>query len=165
MAKLSDIQILLLTTASSREDGSLLPPSDLLGELSTRVRKAIESLLRRGLVEEMPVNASEQVWRIEDDKQIGLAITAPGKSAIGADAVTPDPDSLPATAAPILTKISLVLGLLQRQGGATLDDIVEATGWLPHTTRAALTSLRKKGHIVTRTMGEVGSCYRIIKAS
>jgi hypothetical protein len=69
MAKLSDIQILLLTTAATREDGSLLPPSDLLGELSARVRKAIESLLRRGLVEEMPVTASEQVWRIEGEQQ------------------------------------------------------------------------------------------------
>jgi len=164
MAKLSDIQILLLTTASTRRDGSLLPPSDLLGELSARVRKAIESLLRRGLVAEMPVTASEQVWRNEGDQQIGLAITATGKTAIGAEAVTPDPEPLPDTVAPT-TKISTVLGLLQRQGGATLPEIVEATGWLPHTTRAALTGLRKKGHVVTRTRNDAGSCYRISKAS
>ena len=35
---------------------------------------------------------------------------------------------------------------MQRKTGATLDDLVEATGWLPHTTRAALTGLRKKGY-------------------
>jgi hypothetical protein len=29
-----------------------------------------------------------------------------------------------------------------------LDALVEATGWLPHTTRAALTGLRKRGYAV-----------------
>jgi hypothetical protein len=48
------------------------------------------------------------------------------------------------------TKISLVLDLLHRNEGASLDEMVQATGWLPHTTRAALTGLKKKGHVVTR---------------
>src|SRR4051794_32877967 len=33
------------------------------------------------------------------------------------------------------TKQAAVIGLLQREGGATLADLVDATGWLPHTTR------------------------------
>ena len=45
-------------------------------------------------------------------------------------------------------EIDLVLGMLRRVEGATLDQMVEATGWLPHTTRAALTGLKKKGHVV-----------------
>ena len=32
--------------------------------------------------------------------------------------------------------------------GATLAELVAATGWLPHTTRAALTGLRKRGYAV-----------------
>lgn len=44
------------------------------------------------------------------------------------------------------SKTDLVLEMLERTEGATLDQLVEATGWLPHTTRAALTGLRKKGH-------------------
>jgi hypothetical protein len=44
------------------------------------------------------------------------------------------------------SKQALVISLLSRAKGATLDDVVAATGWLPHTTRAALTGLRKKGH-------------------
>ncbi len=47
-------------------------------------------------------------------------------------------------------KQSLILGLLYRDGGASLAVIAEATGWLPHTTRAALTGLRKKGHAIVR---------------
>jgi hypothetical protein len=33
---------------------------------------------------------------------------------------------------------------MERVTGATVDDMVGATGWLPHTTRAALTGLRRK---------------------
>lgn len=47
------------------------------------------------------------------------------------------------------SKSEAVLAMLQRPEGATLDQLVTATGWLPHTARAALTGLRKKGHEVT----------------
>jgi hypothetical protein len=47
------------------------------------------------------------------------------------------------------TKASQVQAMLQRGDGVTLGDIVAATGWLPHTARAALTGLCKKGHAVT----------------
>ena len=46
------------------------------------------------------------------------------------------------------TKRAQVLDLLRRPEGATLVELVEATGCLPHTTRAALTGLRKKGHVI-----------------
>lgn len=63
------------------------------------------------------------------------------------------------------SKIDRVLALLRSEGGATLAEMVEATGWLPHTTRAALTGLRKKGHVLTKDKrGEV-TCYRIEVAS
>ena len=47
------------------------------------------------------------------------------------------------------SKSAAVLAMLQRPEGATLDQLVIATGWLPHTARAALTGLKKKGHEVT----------------
>lgn len=46
------------------------------------------------------------------------------------------------------SKTTLVLDLLARPEGATIDQLVVATGWLPHTTRAALTGLKKKGHVI-----------------
>ena len=69
-------------------------------------------------------------------------------------------------AAPKLeTKIDKVIALLKRKQGATLDEMVKATGWLPHTTRAAMTGLKKKGHTIERgKRGEV-SCYRITKSA
>ncbi len=49
---------------------------------------------------------------------------------------------------------------------ATLDALIEATGWLPHTTRAALTGLRKKGYVIERLGGEGKgpSAYSVVPA-
>ena len=48
------------------------------------------------------------------------------------------------------TKISGVISLLSREGGATLVEIVATTDWLLHTARAALTGLRKRGYVIAR---------------
>jgi hypothetical protein len=63
------------------------------------------------------------------------------------------------------TKIATVIALLERSEGATLAEMVEATGWLPHTTRAALTGLKKKGHSITKDKRDDVTCYRIAKAA
>jgi hypothetical protein len=49
------------------------------------------------------------------------------------------------TTRPIQTKAATVQKLLGRAKGATLAEIINATGWLPHSSRAFLTGLRKKG--------------------
>ncbi len=63
-------------------------------------------------------------------------------------------------------KIAGVIGMLSRAEGATIDELVTATGWLPHTTRAALTGLRKRGYALTsdRSDRTRGSIYRIVAA-
>lgn len=63
------------------------------------------------------------------------------------------------------TKAETVLTLLKRPEGATLDELVAATGWLPHTTRAAMTGLKKKGHQITRAKVEGVSRYSIVKSA
>ena len=83
--------------------------------------------------------------------------TKPRRMARSPEAATDtSPDSPKRT-----TKQKLVLQLLSREGGASLNAIVEATGWLPHTARAALTGLRKRGHDVTRTKVECENCYSV----
>ena len=58
-----------------------------------------------------------------------------------------------------------VIGLLKREHGASLAEIVDATGWQPHSARAALTGLKKKGHSIERTMRDEASCYRIVETA
>ena len=69
------------------------------------------------------------------------------------------------SAPPRKTKIGKVIALLEREKGATLDEMVKATGWLPHTTRAALTGLKKKGHSIERDKRDDVTCYRIAKSA
>ena len=63
------------------------------------------------------------------------------------------------------SKISIVIDLLKREHGATLDEMVKATGWLPHTTRAALTGLKKKGHTIEKSKRGDVTCYWIVAGS
>lgn len=57
-----------------------------------------------------------------------------------------------ATTAPInrTTKSAAVQKLLSRNKGATLAEIMSATHWQPHSARAFLTGLRKKGLVLLR---------------
>jgi len=62
------------------------------------------------------------------------------------------------------TKISRVRTMLERPSGATLAAICKATGWQPHSARAALSGLRKAGHTIERDPGatDTPSVYRIV---
>lgn len=48
------------------------------------------------------------------------------------------------------SKGAALVALLQRTEGASLDEMIERTGWQGHTVRAAMTGLRKKGHVIDR---------------
>jgi hypothetical protein len=59
------------------------------------------------------------------------------------------------------TKQNLIIGLLQREQGASVPELAAATGWLPHTTRAALTRLRQSGHELLKEKRDTGeTAYR-----
>ncbi|VWX60123.1 DUF3489 domain-containing protein [Sphingorhabdus sp. 109] len=60
------------------------------------------------------------------------------------------------------TKSDKVIALLGRATGASLDEICKATSWQPHSARAFLTGLRKKGFELPREQrGDEGTAYRI----
>ena len=81
---------------------------------------------------------------------------------VKASTSAPDPKVEPKPVK-LSSKASLVLGMLERADGATISQLVAATDWLPHTTRAALTGLKKKGHHVTSTKtGGEERVYRVV---
>jgi hypothetical protein len=53
--------------------------------------------------------------------------------------------------------------MVSTEEGATLEELTGATGWLPHTARAALTGLRKRGYNVRLMRGdrETAAAYRV----
>ena len=61
----------------------------------------------------------------------------------------------------IPTKHQQVVELLKRDGGATLEEMATLANWLPHSTRAFLTGLKKKGHVVESDKVDGVRRYRI----
>jgi uncharacterized protein DUF3489 len=60
------------------------------------------------------------------------------------------------------TKRAMLIGMLERPEGASVAEIGQRLGWLPHTVRAAITGLRHAGHEVTRSKDATGqSVYRL----
>ncbi|HYR99958.1 MAG TPA: DUF3489 domain-containing protein [Gemmatimonadales bacterium] len=62
------------------------------------------------------------------------------------------------------TKRALLIGMLERPEGASVAEIGQRLGWLPHTVRAAMTGLRHAGREVTRSKDATGqSVYRLAR--
>ena len=192
MAKLTDTQLIVLSAAAARDDGIAIAPAKMNKAAASKVGS---SLVARKLMREARSKSGMPIWREDkDDRPISLVITRAGRNAIGvdedaADADAPRSNNKPSetqdvstakkqpvdrapegwadrNAAPRAgTKQALVIEMLSAKKGATLDALVEATGWLPHTTRAALTGLRKRGFSIERTREEgSASVYRIVAA-
>ena len=170
MSKLNDTQIILLSTSSQRDSGSLYPLPATAS--ATRVGKALATLVEGGLAVERETDVAAEISRTDGDVRHGVYVTPAGLAAIGvsdgvegeevsSESTEPAP-ATPRAAQP--TKTSTVLMLLSREAGATMAELVAATGWLPHTTRAALTGLRKKGHAIERGKRGEHSCYSVVVA-
>jgi hypothetical protein len=169
MSKLNDTQSILLSTAGQRNSGSLYPLPATLFDAGGVASRAVAALIRRALAEERETDVPASIAREDGDLRYGVFITATGLAAIGIaeehDVGADDPILAPPEPQPERrTKSGSVIILLQRGEGATLPELIAATGWLPHTTRAALTGLRKKGHAIERSKRDEATCYRIVAA-
>jgi Protein of unknown function (DUF3489) len=188
MTKLSDTQAILLSAAAQRADGNLLPlPSSLRGGAAAKV---VGALLSRGLAREEVTDrgpradsALNTVWRNEDDgRAVLLKITSGGLAAIGVEAHAGEPDTTPkkrgrpkkATAAVAAasatprktredTKQAQVIAMLRRAEGATIAQIVEASGWRPHTVRGFFAGALKKKLGLTVTSERIECCERVYR--
>ena len=54
------------------------------------------------------------------------------------------------------SKQARLADLMYRPSGATIDELTKALGWQPHTVRAAITGLRKRGYAVTSSKRQDG---------
>ncbi len=72
---------------------------------------------------------------------------------------TKKPEGIETIAVP--SKPQQILDLLNRDCGATLAELATLPNWLPHSTRAYLTGLRKKGHVIDNEKVDGVRRYRI----
>ena len=174
MTKLSDAQSVILSAASQRTDRLALPlPKSLKGGAA---HKVVSALVAKGLLKEVKANRklNDPVWRETDDgRLVTLVITDAGLAAIGIQPEAPEaptseaPAPQPATAKERKpregTKQSQMIDLLRRPKGATLAEIVEATGWQQHTIRGAIAGALKKKLGLTITSEKDESRGRVYK--
>ena len=178
MTKLSDTQSVILSTASQRTDRLALPlPKSLKGGAA---HKVVTALVAKGLLKEVKANRklNDPVWRETDEgRLVTLVITDAGLAAIGIEpevAKEPVAAELHKAVEPSTpkerksregTKQSKIIDLLRSPKGATLAELVEATGWQQHTIRGAMAGALKKklGLAITSEKDESrGRVYKIV---
>lgn len=173
MTRLTDTQLVILNAAVDRGDWSLLPVPKSLKAKGGALKRSLTSLLDRGLAQEIEGAAPDQAWRTDEDgRPVGLAITDAGLHAVGVEreddgdrAHNGEASDAPDAPKPE-SKIAQLIERLSHPDGATIADLTAEFGWLPHSARAALTGLRKRGYTIEREKREDGaSVYRLVSAA
>ena len=170
MPELTDTQTLVLSRAATRPGNLALPlPTGLSGAAA---KMAVTKMIERGWLEEVEANLrrGEPLWRETGDGYgTTLIATQAGLEAIGIEPVVAttmtnlrkvkldlisEPQALPAastdpaTPKPIAirtgTKQAHIIALLQRPEGASITEIVAATGWMAHSARGLISGALKK---------------------
>ena len=147
MAQLSDTQAIILSAAAQRPEHIALPlPESLRGGAAAKV---IGAMLAKGLLEEAEADMrkGEPMWRETGEGHgVTLVATDAGLAAIGIEpdtTVTPEP--APKVRTPREgTKQATLIAMLRTPDGATIEEIMAATGWQSHTVRGAMAGALKK---------------------
>ena len=190
MPKLTDTQTIVLSRAATRPGNLAMPlPEGLHGAAA---QKAVTAMITRGWLEEVEANLlrGEPMWRETGDGHgTTLIATEAGLQAIGikpvvASAVAsarkaklelvtgpkdvPKASPYPSTPKPVTiragTKQAEIIALIQRPEGASIAEIVEATGWLAHSARGLISGgLKKKLNlpIASEKVAGRGTVYKL----
>jgi hypothetical protein len=159
MTKLTDTEQVILT-AVGRNNGTVPTRERARSKADPRAYgAAIASLIKKGILE--PRGPARDGDYAKDGQKIVLVDTENET----------EEEALPSAAGQMKrktregTKQALLIEMLKRPAGATLDEIVTATGWQSHTARGAMAGALKKklGLNITSEKDESrGRVYRII---
>jgi len=190
MPKLTDTQTIILSAGAQRADNLAMPlPKGLHGAAA---KKVVTMMIGRGWLEEVDadIRRGEPLWRETGDGHgTTLIATEAGLLAIGIEPVVastmtnlrkaklelvtrpkdaPEESPSPATPKPVAiraaTKQAEIIALIQRPEGASIAEIVEATGWLAHSARGLISGGLKKKLGLPITSEKVtgrGTVYKI----
>ncbi len=186
MPKLTDTQAIILSAAAQRDKGIALPlPQSLRGGAAAKV---VGAMLAKGLLEEIDADLrnGEPVWRQTfDGHGVTLIATDAGLAAIGIEPEDADTAPAGATDAPTEqsardtptetetapktrtpregTKQATLIAMLRAPDGATIEEIMAATGWQSHTVRGAMAGALKKKLGLEVTSEKVENRGRVYK--
>jgi Protein of unknown function (DUF3489) len=189
MPQLSDSQLVVLTAACQRPDRCVFPvTAKLKGNAAGNVLK---SLLKKELIKEVRAKRDDTVWRHDEERgRMRLVATKAAFATLGidprdgaedaqADAADEAPANVeaepkarpktPNTKEPKAlrtrdgTKQAQLIAMLRRAKGATIDEVVEALEWQPHTVRGAIAGALKKKlglEVTSEKVEKRGRVYR-----
>jgi hypothetical protein len=186
MTQLSDTQALILSAAAQRPEHIALPlPESLRGGAAAKV---VGAMLAKGFLEEVDVDLrkGEPMWRETGDGHgVTLVATDAGLAAIGIETedansapmgATDAPSDAPAADTPTKpaaapkahtpregTKQATLIAMLRAPDGATIEEIMAATGWQSHTVRGAMAGALKKKLGLEVTSEKVENRGRVYK--
>jgi hypothetical protein len=181
--KLTDSQLVILSGAAKRSDGTVLPFPKSMKLNKGSATLVLKSLLKHKLVAEQFAERESEAWREDGDgNRITLSITPAGMEAIGieelpertleeaptksgAKSKTGRAGRTPKNTLTVRkgTKLAVLVHLLSRKSGVTIEEAAKSTGWQNHSVRGAISGALKKkfGLEVTSTASERGRIYRI----
>ena len=176
MTKLTETQTIILNAGAQRPENIALPlPKGLAGAAAKMV---VTKMIERGWLQEVDANLrrNEPLWRETGDGHgTTLVVTDAGLLAIGIEPVVVKTvvamrEHAAKAAAPkpptqrVGTKQAMLIALLQRPEGASIAEIVAATGWMGHSARGAISGVLKKKLALPVTSGKVdgrGTVYKL----
>ena len=144
MTKLTETQTIILSAGAQRPDNIAMPlPKGLHGAAA---KKIVTMMIGRGWLEEVDANLrkGEPLWRETGDGHgTTLVVTGTGLLAIGIEpvvvqtmaAVRKRVAEVPVSKLPTpraVTKQAMLIAMLQAPEGATMEEIIAATGWQAH---------------------------------
>jgi hypothetical protein len=182
MTKLTETQTIILSAGAQRSDNIALPlPKGLAGAAA---KMSVTKMIEHGWLQEVDANLrrGEPLWReTRDGHGSTLIVTDAGLLAIGIEpvviktvvAIRKHAAEIPASAEPAVaqpkqrvgTKQAMLIEMLRRPEGGTMEEIMVVTGWLAHTARGAMSGAlgRKLGLVVTSVKEHGrGRVHRII---
>ena len=168
MTKFTETQTLILNAGAQRPENIALPlPKSLAGAAA---KMAVTKMIERGWLQEVDANLrrGEPLWRETGDGHgTTLVVTDAGLLAIGIKpvvvktvvAISHHLAETPSTVEPSTvqskqragTKQAMLIEMLRRPEGGTIEEIMTATGWLAHSARGAMSGTlgKKLGLVVT----------------
>ena len=153
MPRLSDTQLVLLNAANARDDRCLLPIPKTVKARGAALDRALKSMLKAGLVAEASADKNQSAWKTGTESgAVTLILTDAGRAALDPDTGPGGTTShrSPPAKKPIArpddksSRSAIIIRLLSRRSGASIEDLATATGWQAHSVRGFLSGTIRK---------------------
>lgn len=173
-AELNDTKRTILVAAGARTDLRVLPIPETIKVNTTSVEKSLKQMVSAGLLAEIAALAGDVVWQdSEKGGKIALVVTPNGLASVGIEpnptsslsqartrgkaqkarttpaavvksATQPAKASSGASSRAGRTQQDKLIALLRQPKGASIAEMMKATGWQAHSLRGVMSATLKK---------------------